>query len=75
MLDEEVDCVVADPELLLATAEGAQVAQELARRGVPVVPLTAGDQLDVSSAGQAAWDIVPHVRRSLTARGRVQAVG
>lgn len=76
MLDEDVDCVVADPELLLATPEGAQVAQQLARRGVPVVPLPSREELDVSSAGQAAWDIAPHVRRSLTARGRiVEAVG
>jgi len=76
MLDEEVDCVVADPELLLATPEGAQVAQQLARRGVPVVPLPSREELDVSSAGQAAWDIAPHVRRSLTARCRsVEAVG
>jgi hypothetical protein len=71
LLEREFHCVVADPTVLLTTPEGAQVAQQLARRGVPVVPLTGRDHLDVSSAGQAAWDIAPQVRRSLTARMKV----
>ncbi|MEZ4440426.1 MAG: hypothetical protein R3B72_15120 [Polyangiaceae bacterium] len=72
----DVGCVVAEPELLLASADGALLAGELARRGIPVVPLTSDEDLDVSSAGQAAWDIAPHVRRTLTALStRMRAVG
>ena len=69
--EERVDCVVADADLLMATSDGARVAQELARRGIPVVPLPNRGDLDVSSAGQAAWDVAPRVRRSLMARSRM----
>ncbi len=71
-----VDCVVADPALLMNTEDGAQLARALARRGIPVIPLNGVDQLDVSSAGQVAWDIAPHVRRTLSARKqKIRAAG
>jgi hypothetical protein len=71
-----VDCLVADPTLLMSSADGAALAHELACRGIPVIPLSGVDQLDVSSAGQVAWDIAPHVRRTLTARKqKIRAAG
>jgi hypothetical protein len=71
----EVACLIADPHLLLGTPEGAQAALLLAQRGIPVVPLHFTGELDVSSAGQLAWDLAPQVRRSLTARSRMRAAG
>jgi hypothetical protein len=71
VLDPTVDCVVADPQTLMATNEGAQVALTLARLGIPVIPLCHREPLDVSSAGQAAWDIAPQVRRSMVARNKI----
>jgi FixJ family two-component response regulator len=73
--DASVACLIAAPSLLLATDEGAAAARLLARRGIPVVPLHPSGELDVSSAGQLAWDIAPQVRRSLTARSRLRAAG
>ncbi len=70
-----VACVLADPELLMNTAEGATIARTLARAGVPVVPLNNLGELDVSSAGQVAWDVAPQVRRSLTARKTLREAG
>jgi hypothetical protein len=63
-----IACLLADPELLMSTSEGATIARTLGRSGVPVVPLNNLADLDVSSAGQIAWDIAPQVRRSMTAR-------
>lgn len=63
-----IACLLADPELLMSTSEGATIAKNLARAGVPVVPLNHLGELDVSAAGQIAWDIAPQVRRSMTAR-------
>jgi hypothetical protein len=69
-----VACLLADPELLMSTSEGATIARNLGRAGVPVVPLTRLDNLDVSTAGQIAWDVAPQVRRSMTARKIREAV-
>lgn len=74
MLDEAVACVIAHPELLMATADGAAVARKLARRGVPVVALGPAEEFDATLAGQAAWDIMPQVRRSLQARDKPRRV-
>ncbi len=63
-----IACLLADPELLMSTSEGASIAHNLGRSGVPVVPLNLRSDLDVNSAGQVAWDIAPQVRRSMTAR-------
>lgn len=63
-----IACLLADPELLMSTSEGASIARNLGRAGIPVVPLNLLGDLDVSSAGQVAWDIAPQVRRSMTAR-------
>jgi hypothetical protein len=75
MLESGLDCLVADPNLLMFTEDGAALASMLAQRGVPVIPLAGHAQHDVSSAGQAAWDISPHVRRTLTARNKISAAG
>ena len=72
---EEIDCVVADTSLLMTSQEGADLAAELARLGVPVVPLADHDDLDASSAGQTAWDIAPYVRRTLSARRTIRPAG
>jgi hypothetical protein len=68
LLETTVDCVVASPAQLMARPEGHELARMLARRGVPLIPLNGVLRLDVSSAAQMAWDIVPQLRRSLTAR-------
>lgn len=68
ILQAPVHCTVADVSLLLDGHEGAAVARELARRGIPVIPLSKESAQDVSDAGQAAWAVVPQVRRSLMAR-------
>lgn len=68
----QVACLLADPELLMSTSEGATIARALGRSGVPVVPLNHVGDLDVSAAGQIAWDIAPQVRRSMTARRSVR---
>lgn len=70
-LERGFDCLVARPGLLLGDAHGATLARKLARRGVAVVPLGAGEALDSSSAGQVAWELVPQIRRSLLARERI----
>jgi hypothetical protein len=74
LLDDAVACVIAHPELLMATEDGVAVARKLARRGVPVVALGPADGFDATSAGQAAWDIMPQVRRSLQARDKLRRV-
>jgi CheY-like chemotaxis protein len=71
-LDDSVDCVVASPEILMATADGAQLAKRMTQHGIPVVPLDARELGDVSEAGRLAWDIAPRVRRSLSARDKVR---
>jgi CheY-like chemotaxis protein len=68
LLGDATDCFVAQVHMLITTESGAAAARELARRGIPVIPLKEGGGRDPSEAGQAAWDIVPQVRRSLTAR-------
>lgn len=73
LLDDRVDCLVADPELLMTDIDGVTIARRLAREGVPVIPLATAAEIDVSTAGQVAWDIVPQVRRSLMARCRAAA--
>jgi CheY-like chemotaxis protein len=70
-----IACLLADPELLMSTSEGATIARSLARAGVPVVPLNHLGELDVSAAGQIAWDIAPQVRRSMTARKTIREAG
>ncbi len=73
--DTDVACVLADPALLMGTSDGATIAHNLARIGVPVVPLNHVGELDVSSAGQIAWDIAPQLRRSMTARKTLREAG
>jgi CheY-like chemotaxis protein len=68
LLAQPTDCVVAEVHMLVTSEPGAALAHELARRGIPVIPLKQASTRDASDAGQAAWDIVPQVRRSLTAR-------
>ncbi len=68
LLVDTTDCVVAEVHMLLTSEAGAGFAKELARQGVPVIPLKESVSRDASDAGQAAWAIVPQVRRSLTAR-------
>ena len=67
-LQMAVEAVVAEPELLMEDPDGAAVARKLTRRGIPVIPVKQHEELDVAEAGQAAWDIVPQLRRILTAR-------
>jgi len=74
-LEETYDCVIADPELLMVSEDGAAVARKLARRGIPVIPLAPQGEVDVTSAGQAAWDIMPQIRRSLGARDKITQAG
>lgn len=69
-LSRGFDCLVTRPGLLLGSAEGAKLARKLLLRGVSIVPISASDELDVSTAGQIAWALVPQVRRSLKARVR-----
>lgn len=66
------DCVIAPPRSVLSTPAGAELAQEMARLGVPLVPLPPNEGGDPSQAGQIAWAIAPRVRRSLHARERVR---
>jgi len=68
LLADGTDCVVAEVHMLLTSEAGAAFAHELARQGIPVIPLKESTTRDASDAGQAAWAIVPQVRRSLTAR-------
>jgi len=68
LLVDPADCVVAEVHLLLTSEPGAAFAHELARGGIPVIPLKDNGRQDAAEAGQAAWGIVPQVRRSLTAR-------
>ena len=70
LLADSTDCVVAEVHMLITTEPGAVVAHELARRGIPMIPLKERAARDPAEAGQAAWDIVPQVRRSLTARDK-----
>jgi len=63
-----IDCLVADPELLMTHDDGVAMARELASIGVPVIPLATAGTIDDASAGQIAWDIVPQIRRCLAAR-------
>ena len=69
---EQADCIIAPPKSLLSTPVGAQLAQEMARLGIPLVPLPVNADGDPSRAGQLAWEIAPNVRRSLQARERVR---
>jgi hypothetical protein len=68
LMQAHVDAMVAEPELLMEDPDGAALARKLTRRGIPVIPIKQHDELDVAEAGQTAWDIVPQLRRSLTAR-------
>jgi DNA-binding NtrC family response regulator len=68
LLEEPVDALIAEVDMLMGSSEGAVIARLLTRRGVPVIPLRQSDQIDVADAGQAAWDVLPQLRRSLTAR-------
>ncbi len=71
LLADATHCAVAEVHMLIATKSGAAAARELARRGIPVIPLKESAVRDPSEAGQTAWDIVPQVRRSLTAREKL----
>jgi DNA-binding response OmpR family regulator len=77
ILEESVDCVVAEAELLMGDRDGVSIARKLTRRGIPLIPISPDQELDPGSAGQLAWDIVPQVRRSLVARekGGTRAAG
>jgi hypothetical protein len=66
-------CIVAEPELLMQEHDGLLLARELSRRGVPLMAVKARDDGDVAEAAQAAWDVVPQLRRSLTARDKPRA--
>lgn len=70
LADDEVHCVAAEIETLMSGPDGAELARALSTRGIPVIPIKPSEELDVADAGQAAWDIVPQVRRSLTAKDR-----
>jgi hypothetical protein len=74
-LQMPIDAVVAEPELLMEDPDGASVAKKLMRRGIPVVPVKQQDEFDVAEAGQAAWNIVPQLRRTLTARNPARQAG
>jgi hypothetical protein len=74
-LERGFDCVVSRPGQLLGSAAGAELARKLARRGIPVVPIPAAEELEASTAGQLAWSLVPQIRRTLTARERRAADG
>jgi voltage-gated potassium channel Kch len=71
LLARGFDCLVARSGLLLGSEAGAALARKLARRGVPVVPLAATEDLDAGNAGAVAWALIPLVRRSLAARSRL----
>ncbi|MBM4358824.1 MAG: hypothetical protein FJ096_12035 [Deltaproteobacteria bacterium] len=71
LLARGIDCLVARTGLLLGTEDGASLARKLARRGVPVVPLTSTEDLDPGNAGQVAWALMPQIRRALAARTRL----
>ncbi len=74
LLTRSYECVVADPELIFTSEEGASLARKLARRGLTVLPLGLSDGMDASIAGQLAWDVVPQVRRTLAARDKLSRV-
>ena len=68
MLEEELDCILATPPLLMMSSAGARLAQQLAKMGTPVLPLQVPVSLDVTTAGEIAWDLIPRLRRTLAAR-------
>src|SRR5690606_16478404 len=68
--EERVDCVAAEIEALMGGPDGAELARALSKRGIPVIPIRQSEEVDVAEAGQTAWDIVPQMRRALTARAR-----
>jgi len=69
-LERGFDCVVARPAKLLGSKAGADFARKLARRGVPVVPVPATEELDAATAGAVAWSLLPQIRRTVAARER-----
>lgn len=68
LLERGYDCLVAKTNLLLGSPEGGSLSRKLARRGIPVVPVTTAEELDAETAGQLTWSLIPLVRRSLAAR-------
>ncbi|MSP26525.1 MAG: hypothetical protein EXR75_15535 [Myxococcales bacterium] len=60
-------CLLADPELLMSSAQGPMVAATLGKCGVPMIPLAVPRGMDLGGAGQVAWAAVPQLRQSLRA--------
>lgn len=67
-LDEGFDCCIVQSQSLMLSAQGAYLAQQLAKKGIPVLLLRMPRQADVSAVGQCAWDIMPQLRRVLASR-------
>ena len=67
------DCVVADAALLVDGDLGPAFVRHLEDFGIALIHLPPSHGVDVSEAGQAAWDVMPQLRRALEGRTQTKA--